>query len=59
MESVEMMFLLLAILVILFAYKRIDPKLDWNYETGERILWYNDPFDSCQRKAIILWKKKT
>lgn len=58
MESVELMFLLLILLLLIYAWKTIDPKLDWNYETEERILWYNDPFDCYKRKSIRLWRSK-
>lgn len=58
MESVEIMFVLLILLLLIFAWKTVNPKLDWNYETGEKLLWYNDPFDLCKRKAVVLWRTK-
>lgn len=58
MEAVELMSLILFILVAIFTYNKINPSLDWNYETGEKLLWFNNPFDSWKRKAIVLWKKK-
>ena len=59
MESVELMFIILLVLCLFFAWIKINPKLDWNYQTGDKLLWYNDPFDSCFRKAITIWKRKT
>lgn len=50
---------LLILLVLVFAWKHIDPKIDWNYETGERLLWYNDPFDIYRRKRIVLYVDKS
>ena len=58
MESVELMFIILFVFLLIYAWKTINPQFDWNYYTGEKLLWYNDPFDSCQRKVIILWKNK-
>ena len=58
MESVELVFLLLVLFLLIFTWRTINPKFDWNYETGEKLLWYNDPFDSCTRKAVTLWRKK-
>lgn len=57
-ETVDVMIVIAVIFLFHFAYTKINPKLDWNYDTGERILWYNDPFDLCTRKAVILYKKK-
>jgi len=54
----ELAFLFLIFLVLCYGIARIDFKLDWNYETGERILWFNDPFDSCTRKFFVLYRKK-
>jgi hypothetical protein len=59
MESVDLMFFILLLVVVIFAWQKINPKLDWNYQTGDKLLWFNDPFDSCQRKAITIWKRKT
>lgn len=47
---------LLMILVILFLIKELDPKLDYNYETGHRVLWYNDILSGFTRKFIKLWR---
>jgi hypothetical protein len=58
MESVDLMFFILLVVLVIFAYVRINPKLDWNYQTGDRLLWFNDPFDSCKRKAITIWRRK-
>jgi hypothetical protein len=55
MESLLIMLLLLGLMYVLAA---INPKFDWNYETGEKLLWFNDPFDSLKRKAVTLWKTK-
>lgn len=48
------LFLLACFLYVLIA---MNPKLDWNYETEERILWFNDPFNYGLRKSIVLYKK--
>jgi hypothetical protein len=58
MVSVELMFVILFAFLLILTWRTINPKLDWNYETGERLLWYNDPFDSCTRKAVTLWRVK-
>lgn len=58
MESVELMFIIAVFLFLIFSWRTVNPKMDWNYETGERLLWYNDPFDSCERKSIVIWKNK-
>lgn len=52
----EELGVLLLLFVLGFAFARINPKFDWNYETGEKLLWFNDPFDSLKRKAVTLWK---
>lgn len=41
-----------------YIYVKIDPKVDWNYETGDRLLWINDPFDHYRRKSFKLWRVK-
>ena len=51
----ELLYLLVAVLVI-YGWIKINPKLDANYETKERILWYNDPLDFYARRHIVLWK---
>lgn len=59
--AVESIILMMGFLFLLiYLWKTIDPKLDWNEETGERILWYNDPLDLCTRKSFTLFfiKKK-
>ena len=52
-------FCLLILCIVFYVWRVVDPKLDWNYETGERLLWYNDPFDIYSRKSVKLWTKKT
>lgn len=52
-------FLFPIVIFIIYCLRIINPKLDWNYETEEKILWYNDPFDHCIRKTIVVYKKKT
>ncbi len=52
MEQLIVLLLLLAIGI--YVFRVIDPKIDWNYETGEKLLWYNDPFDSCKRKVVTI-----
>ena len=54
----EVLFVLLLVVVVIYVYILIDPKLDWNYETSEKLLWFNDPFNSLKRKAVTLWRKK-
>lgn len=56
MES--LLIVLLLLVVIFYVFTVINPKFDWNYETGEKLLWFNDPFDSLRRKAVTLWKTK-
>ncbi len=51
-------FSILILFLLIYCWFIIDPKLDWNYETGERLLWYNDPFGLYLRKSIVLYKKK-
>lgn len=56
MESLVTILLLLVI--AFYVFRVINPKFDWNTETHERLLWYNDPFDSCKRKAVNLGRVK-
>lgn len=56
MEQTLIFLGVLALLV--YTWKKINPILDYNTETEEEILWYNDPFNSCKRKFITLWKTK-
>ncbi len=56
MEQLAIYVLLFAIVAV-YVYKIIDPKLDHNYETGDMLLWFNDPFDSCIRKAVTIRRK--
>lgn len=51
----EALFSLLVIAIV-YLLIRMNPKLDNNYETKEKILWYNDPFSYYTRKHIVLWK---
>jgi len=57
MATVEVMFVLLMVLLLIYAWRDVNPKIDFNSVTGHYILWYNDPFDCHERKAFILWKK--
>lgn len=59
MQQIEWILLLLISFSSIFIWSIINPKLDWNYETDERILWYNDPFDNHTRKSIVIYKKKS
>lgn len=54
--SIHLLFVIFGALLLIYIWRTIDPKLDNNYETGDLLLWYNDPFDKCERKAIKLWK---
>lgn len=54
----EQTLIFLGVLALfVYTWKKINPKIDYNTETEEHILWYSDPFNSCQRKFITLWKK--
>lgn len=51
------------ILTVLFLFGaawllgRMDFSIDENYETGERLLWYTNPFDKTKkRKYIVIGK---
>jgi hypothetical protein len=57
MEAVELMFVLLMVFLCIYAWIEVNPKIDFNAVTGHYLLWYNDPFDCYERKAITLWKK--
>jgi len=50
---------ILIMLILWYLWHFLEPKLDWNYETGERILWYSDPFNYGYRKSIILYIDRT
>jgi len=41
--------LIITILSLILVYK---PKLDWNYETNQLLLWYSI---EGQRKHLVLW----
>lgn len=58
MKSVEVMFFLLVLFLLIYTWRIIDPKVDDNYETGEKLLWFNNPFNLCKRERITLWKKE-
>jgi hypothetical protein len=51
-------YYIFSFILIVYVWSFISPKLDWNFETKERLLWYNDPFDHFTRKFIVLYKKK-
>lgn len=36
----------------------LEPKLDWNYQTNERILWFNIPWEN-KRTFIVLYKRES
>lgn len=52
------LFILLLVAGIVYIYFEVDPKIDFNTETGDYLLWYNDPSDQKIRKSIPLWKAK-
>lgn len=52
----DQLFVIACIIGLIFTVMEVDPKLDYNYETEERILWYNDIFDNFTRKFVRLWK---
>lgn len=54
----ELVLLLFLLLVFAFAIDKLKLKFDWNYETGELMLWYNDPFDIYMRKFTVIYRKK-
>ena len=61
MEDVNIPECLLYIFFIFtfgYIYSKIDPKIDWNYETGDRLLWYSNPFDNYRRTSVRLWTIK-
>ncbi len=61
MEDVNIPECLLYVFLIFtlgYIYSKIDPKVDWNYETGDRLLWYNNPFDHYRRSSVKLWTTK-
>lgn len=48
-------FWIVSLIVIFYVIIAItNPKLDWNYTTGERILWITNPLDG-ERLPIILY----
>lgn len=52
----DQLFVILCIIAVTFVLMEVDPRLDYNYETEERILWYNDILNGFTRKFITLWK---
>lgn len=60
MNILDIITILVFLFIPIYLWIIINPKLDWNYETGERLLWYNDPFDLYfrSRKSIVLYRKK-
>ena len=52
------LLIVLLILVVYLIAIVTNPKFDWNYETGEKLLWFSDPFNSFKRKSVTLWKSK-
>lgn len=59
MNAVEIAIVAVILFVIINGWNILNPKLDWNFETEERLLWYNDPFDHFTRKSIRLYRKKS
>lgn len=51
-------FVLVLIGVGIYTYKAIDPKIDNNYETKEKVLWFNNPLNNLFREYITLYKIK-
>lgn len=59
MDTAELMFVLLIVFLLIFVWRYMNPKIDYNTETEHYLLWYNDPLDYGERKVITLWKRKT
>lgn len=57
MDTVEVMFIFLMVFLLFYVWFEINPKIDYNTETSEYLLWYNDPFDCKARKVITLWRR--
>lgn len=58
MAEIIFVLFIVALAAITFIWLKVAPKIDTNYITEEKILWYNDPFDFYVRKHIVLWKIK-
>jgi hypothetical protein len=59
METKIVYCLIIILQIILFiAIVFLNPKLDWNYETGHRILWITNPFNN-QRIFLILYRDES
>lgn len=56
MDSVTIIFSISLIVLTIHGLYKINPKLDVNNITNERILWYTDPSDFYTRKYVVLWK---
>jgi hypothetical protein len=50
--------IILLLLGLIYVYNVINPQLDYNNVTNEKIIWFNDPFDCCTRKSIVLYKNR-
>jgi len=44
--------MILLLLGSILVYIQFEPKLDWNYETKQLLLWYSI---NGQRKYLALW----
>jgi hypothetical protein len=51
--------IVLIIFMLWFVWSALDPKLDWNHETGARVLWIYNPFNNYERKSIQLYIDKS
>lgn len=47
------------VIILTVAYFIYKPKLDYNTETGEYLLWYNSStaLGNYGRACIVIWKK--
>lgn len=58
MNKIEIMGLVILLFLLIDLWFKINPKLDFNTETGDKLLWYNDITDSMKRKFTTLWRIK-
>lgn len=57
MATIILIMLIVGVLLIL--YYTYKPSVDYNPETFEYILWYNDLHDMyMSRKHVIVWRTK-
>lgn len=57
--SISVVLIIILLFTLYTVFKQINIKFDWNYETGERLLWFNNPLNIYERKVIVLYKDIT